>query len=122
MEKVLKSDFDATDRRLMFVMLASPVTWLTHLSITYALAPTACSVGSRLNLHLLTATAIVITLIVGLLSLRMFRAYGEGSTDKGDDRLTRRRFMAMTGVSFAIAFTVAIVATEIPNVVLQRCQ
>lgn len=116
-----KSDFDKTDRLLALAMLAPPLLWFAHLNVSYVWVPSSCATGDWLKLHLFTLAAIVCTAVAGWGSWRFLQTFGHGTTDHGDARLTRRRFMAILGAAFAVAFALMIVANEIPVLVLRRC-
>lgn len=119
--KGAKQDFDPVDRRLAFAMLAPPVIWLLHLSISFSLVRAACVSGSKSMLHLLTAGAFILIAGAGWLAFVFLRRIGQGPVDRGDVLRTRRRFMALSGVVFAVLFTILLVATEIPNLVMSSC-
>ena len=121
MAPTAKSDFDRTDRLLALVMLAPPLIWFAHLNVSYVWVPSSCASGDWLKLHIFTLASILMTAAAGWGSWRFLQAFGYGSTDEGDARLTRRRFMAIVGAVFAAVFILLILANEVPNLVLQRC-
>lgn len=116
-----KSDFDSTDRLLIAAMLAPPLIWFAHLNVSYVWVPSSCASGDWLKLHLFTVAGILLTAGAGFVSWRFLQHFGRGTTDRGDARLTRRRFVAILGSAFAVAFAVLIVANEIPVIVMERC-
>lgn len=116
-----KSDFDRTDRLLAAAMLAPPLIWFAHLNVSYAWVPSACASGDWLKLHLFTIAGILITVVAGWGSWRFLQRFGRGTTDEGDARATRRRFMAVSGTAFAVVFILLILANEVPVIVLRRC-
>ena len=121
MAPTAKSDFDKTDRLLALAMLAPPVIWFAHLSISYVWVPSSCATGDWLKLHLCTVAGILLTAAAGWGSWHFLQAFGHGTTNEGDARLTRRRFMAIVGSVFAAVFILLILANEVPNIVLRRC-
>jgi hypothetical protein len=49
------------------------------------------------------------------------RREAEGSTETGDPKMSRSRFMAIYGFWTCVGFALVIVATEVPNLVLRAC-
>lgn len=121
MAPTAQSDFDRTDRLLVAVMLAPPLIWFAHLSVSYVWVPSSCATGDWLKLHLFTGAGILLIALAGVGSWRFLRQSGPGHTDRADPRLSRRRFMAVAGSTFAVVFTLLIVANEIPVIVLRGC-
>lgn len=55
------------------------------------------------------------------LGWRHWKAAPDGSTEKGDPKGSRVRFMALSAVTACVFFLLVILATEIPNWVLRVC-
>lgn len=121
MAPTAKSDFDKTDRLLAAAMLAPPVIWFAHLNVSYVWVPSSCASGDWLKLHLFTVAGILLIAAAGWGSWHFLRELGRGTTNEGDARLTRRRFMAVIGSVFAVVFILLVIANEVPNIVLRRC-
>lgn len=116
-----KSDFDNSDRLLSALVLAPPLVWFTHLTVSYVWVPSSCATGDWTKLHVFTALALVATIASGWASWTALSRLGYGGTDHGDPIETRKRLMAIVGVVFAVTFAVLVIANEVPNVVLERC-
>lgn len=100
------------DLLLWLGMLAGPVAWALQLQATYSLAPTACTVESKLFLHLVSLGC----LLLALGGAALARHLGKGACAE-----SRERFMAVSGVVLSLGFALVIVALEVPNWVLRVC-
>jgi hypothetical protein len=105
-------------------VLAGPVVWAALLETNYVLAYVACEQRHKWMLHLSSASAIV---LIALAAFLLWRAAppmgdeGEPSTDPRDTAVVRARFMVIGGLAFCAWFTLVILATEIPAIVLRPC-
>ena len=105
-------------------LLAGPVVWAALLETNYALSYVACEQRRTWMLHLSTAVAI---LLIALAALWVARAApplgddGEPSIDPGETAVLRARFMVIGGLALCLWFTLVILATEIPVLVLHPC-
>ncbi|HEX9942409.1 MAG TPA: hypothetical protein VGG03_10360 [Thermoanaerobaculia bacterium] len=109
------------DTLLWLPVLAGPFAWALHEQASYMLTPTACDVGHKLILHLVTLVALLIALAGAALAWSRWKAAPEGSTETGDPEETRVRFMALAGLGLCATFALIILAAEIPNLVLKVC-
>jgi cytochrome bd-type quinol oxidase subunit 2 len=114
-----KTEFRTRDRWLLTAFALGPLTALTHLSVSYALVPTACDRASKTMLHVTTAVALLLCIVAGAIAAAILRRC---ATE--DARLLwqqRTRWFATTALVLAIFSAVVILAMEIPNVILRSC-
>ena len=109
------------DVLLWLPVLAGPFSWALHEQASYMLTPSACDAGSHLMLHLITLGTLLIALAGAALAWSRWKAFPEGSTEKGDPEGSRIRFMALSGLGLCVTFALIILAAEIPNWVLRVC-
>ena len=102
-------------------MLAGPIAWALQLEVSYMLVGTACSQDRKLMMHLVSLAALGLAGLGAALSLAAWRRLHAGPMDEGDDRETRRRFMALAGLVLSLSFALVIIALEIPNWMLRPC-
>lgn len=105
---------------LWYSMLAPPVAWAGQLLVGYFVAAEVCDgrVGhGELIQHLITAVALVLTLLAGAAGLyEWFRTPDAPETV----RLDRARFMALSGIFLSGLFLMLIIFGDIPNTFLER--
>jgi len=105
-------------------VLAGPLVWAALLETNYVLAYVACEQRHKWMLHLATAAAIV---LIGMAAFWLWRAAppmgdeGEPSTDPRHTAVVRARFMVIGGLALCAWFTLVILTTEIPAIVLHPC-
>ena len=109
------------DVLLWLAFLAGPVAWALQLQVNYSLTATACAMGGKTFLHLVSLGALLLALAGAFLAWRWWKKLPEGSTEMGDAEESRRRFMALAGVTMCAFFALLIVAAEIPNWTLRVC-
>jgi hypothetical protein len=113
--------FERSDVLLWLAFLAGPISWIVAELASYSLAPTACWSRQHLWLHLVPLATL--SLAAGGAALARARALREpaGSTEAGDARSSRRRFMATLAFWACLGFALVILATEVPNLILGVC-
>lgn len=116
-----KSDFNSFDRRLTLLFLLPPVIWLLHLTVAYVLVPTSCVYRDKTVLHIATAVAVLVTLLMTFRSWKHAHVAGRGSMDHGEPHDTRIRFTAFGALIYGAFFTMLIIANEIPILILRSC-
>jgi hypothetical protein len=105
-------------------VLAGPVLWAANLEVNYALSYVACEQRHTWMLHL---SAIVSVTLIALAALTLWRARPPGFDDSGpsvapeETAVLRARFMVIGGLAFCAWFTLVILATDIPVLVLKPC-
>ena len=109
------------DVLLWLAVLAGPLAWAAQLQINYALAPTACALGGKTFLHLVSLGMFLVAAAGAFLAWLWWKKLPEGSTEMGDAEGSRARFMALSGMVLGVFFALVIVAAEIPNWTLRVC-
>lgn len=112
---------ERADVLLTLTVLAGPLAWFLAQQLSYTLAPTACWSGRHLLLHLVPPAALLLAAAGAGLAWRHGRRQPRGSTEKGEARESRRRFMALLGLWSCLGFALVVLATEVPNLVLRVC-
>ncbi|HEX7180849.1 MAG TPA: hypothetical protein VF756_03340 [Thermoanaerobaculia bacterium] len=102
-------------------MLAGPFAWALHQQVSYSLTQTLCLRGQQGFLHLVTVVALLICAGGALIAWRLWSQMPEVSTEHGDNRSSRIRFMALAGLVLCAFFALVIFAQEIPNWFLGPC-
>lgn len=109
------------DVLLWLAVLAGPAAWALQLQINYSLTATACAIGGKTLLHLVSLGSLLLALAGAFLAWRWWKKLPEGSTERGDAEESRCRFMALSGVVSCAFFALVIVASEVPNWTLRVC-
>ncbi|MCU1245277.1 MAG: hypothetical protein JWN02_1187 [Acidobacteria bacterium] len=112
-----KREFTAGDRWLTLAVFLGPLAALANLTICNSLVPTACEDGSKTMLHVVAAATFLIALAGALIG----RAHRRVATLPATRVQERSRWMALTAVWLSIGSAIAIVAMEIPNLILRSC-
>lgn len=105
-------------------ILTGPLAWAALLQTNYTLSYVACEQQHTWMLHL---AAIVALALVGAAAFAAWRAapplrVDEHVSDHQEGTsLLRRRFMALGGLALCAWFTIVILATEIPALLLHPC-
>ena len=111
-----KQDFTSLDRRLTLASLLGPLAALSNLGMTYSLAPSACVDGSKAVMHVSAGAFLIVSLAAALLGWRHHRDAVAGIIAE-----ERVRWMARLAVALSLLSALAIVAMEIPNIMLRNC-
>jgi hypothetical protein len=120
--KEIKENRPARGDVLLWIpVLAGPIAWALTEQLSYMLAPTACWTGNHLMLYLVPLCTLVIVLGCAVFAHSRWKRQPEGSTETGDHRESRARFMAMSGFWLCVSFAVVILAEAVPNLVLRVC-
>lgn len=106
---------------LWMAVLAGPLAWVLAEQVSYMTAATACWLGRPLLLYLVPLGTLGIAGIGAAIGWSGWQRQPEGSSEKGDTRDTRRRFMAIAGFWMCLGFALAIVAFAIPPLLLRVC-
>jgi hypothetical protein len=106
---------------LWLAVLAGPAAWALQLLSNYSLTPTACDLGSKTILHLVSLGCLLLALTGAWVCWSWWKKLPEGSTEMGDAEQSRVRFMALAGAVSCVFFALVIVAAEIPNWTLRVC-
>jgi hypothetical protein len=109
---------------LVIGMLAGPVVWAALLETNYVLSYVACEHRAAWILYI---PAVVALALIGLAALAVWRAApargdeDAPSVDPARTAVVRARFMELFALALCAFFALAIVATEIPVLVLHPC-
>jgi len=114
-------EIERRDVLLWLAVLAGPFAWALTEQMSYMLTPTACDSGRHILLHLVSFLMLLIALAGAALGWSRFKAFPDGSTEKGDPEGSRIRFMALSAAVSCVFFALVILATEVPNLVLRVC-
>ena len=98
-------------RRLFAVLLLPPITWATHLQMTYFLHPQTCESQSPVYLWTVSLIALAVLAVNGWLSRGMLRG-GRRDVD---------RFMAIAALILSIFFALLVIGQTIPQFMLRPC-
>jgi predicted permease len=88
-------------------LILAPIAWFASLEANFALAPRACAGDGKSVLLLVSAVALSLAVISGLLAW----------TQRNSDRR-----LAVSGAVISALFTIVIVAQAIPNLILGGCE
>jgi hypothetical protein len=111
--------------RLWLGVLAGPVAFLAVLETNYVLAYVACERRHVWMIHLASLAAIALVAAAGASAWRAAIPGSEierPTLDPAQTSADRDRFLAWGAVALCAWFIVAIVALEIPPLVLRPCQ
>jgi hypothetical protein len=114
---------ETQDVMLWMAVLAGPLAWVLAEQVSYMTAATACWLGRPLLLYLVALGALGIAGTGAALGWRRWRCLRgpEGSSEKGEPRDSRRRFMAIAGFWMCLGFALAILAFAVPPLLLRVC-
>jgi hypothetical protein len=103
-------------------ILLGPIAALSQLEANYALVLWACGAGRDWPLHLVSVTAVFITLFAGLLAYRVWNRVGAGWDAEGSGAVPRAGFMAAIGMLISLVMLLVILAQWIPVFIYGSCQ
>lgn len=110
-----------SDVLLWIPVLAGPIAWALTEQLSYMLTPTACWTRSHWILYLVPLCTLAIVLGCAFFAHGRWKRQPEGSTERGDPRESRARFLALAGFWLCVSFAVVILAEAVPNLVLRVC-
>jgi len=105
-------------------VLAGPLVWAALLETNYTLSYVACEQRHSWMLYLSTGIAVLLIALAALTSWRAAPPMGddaEPSIDPRETAVVRARFMVIGGLALCAWFTLVILATAIPTVILHPC-
>ena len=103
-------------------IVTGPIAWFVNLEVSFALAPAACSDRGKLLLHAAATMALLLTLAAGCLSFSQWHVPQTNDAGEPTPYYSRRRAMALAGMSLSALFFLVTLAQAIPNVVLGGCE
>ena len=110
-----RTDFKSGDRARLFALAIGPIAALANLVISDSLAPSACEHGTKLLLHLCAGVFAVLALTGSLIGRRVIASRELMAAPNPS------RWLDVAAFYLSIGSAVAIVAMEIPNVILRSC-
>jgi hypothetical protein len=119
--EIKKNRPERRDVLLWIPVLAGPISWVLAEQLSYMLTPTACWNRQHFMLHLVPLGTLLIAAAGAAFAWSRWHREPEGSTETGDPKASRSRFMAAFGFWGCLGFALAILATEVPNLVLKVC-
>jgi hypothetical protein len=135
-QKDRRAPGEAKSSHIWFGLIAGPVVWAAHFTLTYALASTACQSGflvdrTLFGINALTATLILITIVA--LAIMIYAAFLSHRNwqilrSHNDPHLigvpeeNRHRFMAFSGLALNIIFMVSVILSILPSFFFNPCQ
>lgn len=114
----LKSD--ATIAELWVGVLVGPLAALMQLEVNYALVLWACSHHSTWPLHLVSVLALLVTIVAGLLSFRIWQRVSVN--EDGPGPAARTRLMTVIGVLISIMMLLVIIAQWLAVFIHDPCE
>lgn len=109
-------------RNLWIGVLVPPIVFLIDLEVAYALVPTACSMQTRLVIHLVHFACLLLVLFGWVTAWRCWKATGSAWPAEEGGPLGSSRLLAGTGVLMSALFALVILAMWLPSFILDPCQ
>ncbi len=103
-------------------VILPPLVWLVAFAVRYVLVEAACDLGWRWAHVATTVTALVAVGVVAALVWRSWLAVGRGWPSAGGGAVPRTNFLAVVGLLTSGLFLLAVVAQELPALVMNPCQ
>jgi hypothetical protein len=122
--------FGSTRGKLAILVGAflAPLMFLTHELVTYIFVPWACSAAGKLPIYLMTAFSLVVAALGAWTAYRIWRDAGGTFSARVEllqwelgGVIGRTRFAGFVGFLFSLLFFMAILATAIPNWIMNAC-
>jgi len=107
---------------LWFGVLGGPVLWFTHQQIELVLVPWICGHAQTWMLHAVTVVCLAGVFAAGMVAAKNRRENAPMDAPEVPASRSRSRFMGSLGVLSSVLFALAIIAQEIPNLLLDPCQ
>jgi len=101
---------------------AGPIAWAIELTVSYAIVKRVCASRNDVVLHLITILSLAIVAGGGLLSGNAYQRTAQDRPTDGSSPRQRARFMAILGLALSGFFLVVIIASALPNWVIDACQ
>jgi hypothetical protein len=92
-------------------VLGIPALWGLQMTVTYAMPPMLCRMGTKWPAHLVTIACIGLAVVGAVLSYRDWQSTGGGSPDQTDGGpLARRRFLGALGLVSGVLYILVMIA------------
>lgn len=93
-----------------------------NLGISYVVQYNRCSPGTSVALHVISLVTLLIALSGFVSGYRLLTRLPHDSEEQGPGPHDRAHFEALLGIAFSLAFSLCIIANEIPRWFLRPCQ
>ena len=111
-----------TPRALWMLIIAGPAIVALEQQANFVLVPLACSAQRSMALYVVSAVALVLTVVTALIGASIWKRAGSDWPTEALDLATRIRFIAVVGIlSSAMSFLV-VLAQGIATVYFDPCQ
>lgn len=107
-----------TDIVLWTCILAPPTAWMLNLETNFALAPLACTTGSKFMLQAVSAVALIIAITSAVTSWMQW----EKLPVEHNPTQQRARTLALSGILLSAMFALVIIAQTLPHFILSPCE
>jgi len=101
-------------------VLVGPMAALIQLQVNYALVLWSCSHHSTLPLHVVSALALFLTIVVGLLSFQIWQRVSIGEDGAGP--AARTKLMTVIGMLISILMSLVIIAQWLAVFIHDPCE
>jgi len=98
-------------------VLLPPIAWLTDLTLSDSLVGESCMRGNRALLHAATVLAIAVAAAGVAIAFATFRRAREDASARGGVE----RFLGIGGMALGAMFLLAILAMQLPKLMLGPC-
>lgn len=103
-------------------LLLPVAAWAFQLQSNLILVHYACSVGSKLTLHLVSLSAILLVAAGGFISWRNWQAAGGKSPSERAGAIPRSRLLSLLGLLVSCLFFLLVIALWLPNLFMGACE
>ena len=90
---------------LWYGLLGAPFSFAIELLIIYAAVPFDCARASRIDVSIIGAISLAVSLSAGFVSYRIWRELGQDLPRQEDTRVDRTRLLAVIGLMFSGLFS-----------------
>lgn len=104
-----------------FGVLGAPVAWAAEEVVSYATTQHACSTGSEWLLYLYSFCALAVGAAALAAAWRSYAVTRPPAKNSGGAPEDRTRALGILGLMTAALFTLAILASAVPKVILSPC-
>lgn len=98
-----------------------PVSWALHQNISFTFTSWVCEHGGYWVFLVATLGALAVASVGTALAIRSARAFRRLDGFEDDRRVSRRRFMALSGLAISIVSSAGILVESIPVLMLDAC-
>ena len=106
---------------IWFATLGPPIAAILHLQAMYVFEHTACSLGTKVQLHVVTAILLILAIVAGLVARREWVRLGSEGPKQYPGPVGTQRLMALLGMTGTFIFGLFILAQWLPTLFLNEC-